>query len=1015
MTLLLQTKDVWTKLNKTRFVVFGWTVGCTTLLLGTWMAGCKASVPTADTKIFDLNRLSKAWKKHKDAWRKTVNKDSAPPPVVYLQRDYRLSYDKKGRAHWTIHKVFQPLTKQGVDSTDMIHAYWSPWYEKQPQIEARVRGPKGRRYRLDPKVVEIGSAAARHKILSSRRRLRAPLPGMTPGAIVDLTVRASQHRLVSQGGDVQSIWLTPTVPTLATRITITAPPHLYLKHAIKGLDLKPASDTLQNGRRRVVYRIGPRYKHLINQPHLPPQTLAVPQLVVSTARSWAHAARSARKRLENKIQPAAVQKIVQKLIGGRKLTTRKLVALFSRYIHQKVRYTSVSLGAGAVEPASPQKTLKRTFGDCKDMAVLLTSMLRAAGRKAYPAYIRAGTGLDVWPDMPGVAAFNHVIVWVDGKHPFWTDPTARWTVTDRLPLGCRGRQALVLKPAVRSLIRTPPLKAAENSYIEKRHFTLSERGGGRIVEISRSLSPLFARLRRDAAMRDPTAYKKHMKQYLKNHYAVESVTNIEHSKPTDLDKPFTIKLAGVGTKLALTDNTHAVARLSYLPLLHYLPNYLKRVPKKDSKRWKRKHDLWLRQPYSAHVRYTVDPPVAYALEKHPEQKTINLGPARLTWKTRVDEKTSCVDVDFHFTIRKQRYTARQVKQFWRSLKVLRLEHPELRVVYRHRAKQLIEAGKVRKALDLHRTLIQKYPRRAIHRSRLVEDLVFLGFVRDALKHARRNVRLFPKDIDALHTLAWTLEYNDFGQRWGKGYRRKQAIEAYEKAIAVDPKYVGARADFAKLLLKDENGLPNHDPKAIDAAISHMVVLRNQHNQKKFNTRLLHALLHRKRYTALHRHAKNMKPTAKILGLRVAAVVLAQGLQVGVRLARSWSKNQQTLRTVMLNAFLVLIKHRHYRVAYNLMRPMTEKLGNLQKFEIWSKVKRHAPPQRPPKTVREFLEQFAYRLYSGRWNKQRLNRTLPQSVTPAVRDRFNNMFTSIKHYLERGLKNDVIPLGAIPAR
>jgi tetratricopeptide (TPR) repeat protein/transglutaminase-like putative cysteine protease len=962
-------------------------------------AGSKAPGPD------QLRRLTGVWKKHRAEWRRAVGKDARNPHMVFLRRDYRLELDDEGRARWSFRRIYQPLTKKGASYSDMAYAYWSPWYEKRPIIKGLVVDPNGKTLRFDPKVVEEGSASTKHKMLTSRRRLRAPLPGVVAGSVVYTEIVEEQHRAVNRGGDVHMTTLTPTVPTLDTRVTITAPSSAYLAHAVKGLDIEPVTDTVEDGRRKIVYELGARYERLVDEPHLPPETLATPVLVVSTARTWAEAAETARKRLEEKVRPDQVRPIVEKLLrreaGGNPdtLSTTRLIGLFTRYIHQKVRYTSVSLGAGAVEPSVPKVTLERTFGDCKDMTVLLLSMLRAAGRAAYPALVKAGTGTDVWPDMPGVSAFNHVIVRVTGESPLWVDPTARWTPPGRLPLPCSRRWALVLKPNVKGLTRTPGMVPSENQCTETRTIVLAQREGGAVTEITRCLGTLAASMRRTAAFNEKKAYRKHMERYVKSSYGAEELASFSHSDPDDLSKPFTMKIKATEVRKAWTDSTHSAVKIDLRPLFVHLPSFLTSVPEEESKHWKRKHALWLRQPYSLRLHYTITPPTAYEIEKHPGTESIEMGPARLSWKTSVDEESGMATVDLRFTTTKRLYEASEVKQLWRALESLQREHPTMIVLYKHKAKKLVSEGKVRAALDYYRKLMKGHPRKPIHRSRLAEQLVTLGFVREAVALARENVKLFPKDDDAWHTLAWALEHNDWGERWGDGYRRAEAVAAYRKAVSVDPEANGARKDFINLLLKNSIGLPNYDAKDLDSAVGHIVRLRKKHEHTGHDMALIQTLFRRRRFGDLQTWAKRMKPTKKLLAFRVAAEALSKGTEAAFALSRRLAKDLMASREITAEGATIMLKERYYRAARNLLRPIARPVGMTRQLSIWKKLERFIPSKEASKKPDELARNQIYYMFTGTWTDERARRALAPATPGIMREAFHRFYLSMKKGME----------------
>lgn len=75
-----------------------------------------------------------------------------------------------------------------------------------------------------------------------------------------------------------------------------------------------------------------------------------------------------------------------------------------------VRYVSLSIGRSSHAPASPEATLERRFGDCKDKSRLLVSLLRDAGVAAEPVFVDTVKRGRIGERLPGPSAFDHVIV-----------------------------------------------------------------------------------------------------------------------------------------------------------------------------------------------------------------------------------------------------------------------------------------------------------------------------------------------------------------------------------------------------------------------------------------------------------------------------------------------------------------------------------------------------------------------------------------------------------------------------
>lgn len=95
-----------------------------------------------------------------------------------------------------------------------------------------------------------------------------------------------------------------------------------------------------------------------------------------------------------------------------------------RVVQREIRYFGTEMGDNTHRPAAPSETWERRYGDCKDKAYLLTTLLRGLGVQAEPALVSIAEGKGVFERLPSAGNFDHVIVraTIDGK-AYWLDPT----------------------------------------------------------------------------------------------------------------------------------------------------------------------------------------------------------------------------------------------------------------------------------------------------------------------------------------------------------------------------------------------------------------------------------------------------------------------------------------------------------------------------------------------------------------------------------------------------------------
>jgi hypothetical protein len=103
--------------------------------------------------------------------------------------------------------------------------------------------------------------------------------------------------------------------------------------------------------------------------------------------------------------------------------TARLLAVL-RFVQREVRYLGVETGRNTHAPNPPALVFARRFGDCKDKALLMLSMLSRLGIEGHPALVNTRSRRGIAERLPTPSAFDHVIVRAraDGQD-YWLDPT----------------------------------------------------------------------------------------------------------------------------------------------------------------------------------------------------------------------------------------------------------------------------------------------------------------------------------------------------------------------------------------------------------------------------------------------------------------------------------------------------------------------------------------------------------------------------------------------------------------
>jgi hypothetical protein len=155
-----------------------------------------------------------------------------------------------------------------------------------------------------------------------------------------------------------------------------------------------------------------------------------------------------------------------------------------RFVQDEVRYLGLEIGANTHQPHPPAETFTQRFGDCKDKALLLATILQQQGIPAYAALINTDTRSQLTHVAPSPEAFDHAIVAIAQPGGFYTfiDPTRsnqRGSLMD-LFLPDYG-YALVIRDGETSLRPVTPGKindytiteSLDAAYFDTSHFSIT--------------------------------------------------------------------------------------------------------------------------------------------------------------------------------------------------------------------------------------------------------------------------------------------------------------------------------------------------------------------------------------------------------------------------------------------------------------------------------------------------------------------------------------------------------------
>ena len=152
------------------------------------------------------------------------------------------------------------------------------------------------------------------------------------------------------------------------------------------------------------------------------------------------------------------------------------------WVQKNIRYVAFEAGITGHQPDRPAEVVRKCYGDCKGMAMLLCTLLKA--QKMDARLVDIGTE-DIpfkASDVPTLGAVNHMICMLshDGK-TYWLDATNRFIPATHIPGNIQGREAMVENGANCTLMTLPILNSNSSVDSLSYHYTLEMNNQPRLV------------------------------------------------------------------------------------------------------------------------------------------------------------------------------------------------------------------------------------------------------------------------------------------------------------------------------------------------------------------------------------------------------------------------------------------------------------------------------------------------------------------------------------------------------
>jgi tetratricopeptide (TPR) repeat protein len=377
-----------------------------------------------------------------------------------------------------LHYIIKILNERGKEKFAEMPTSYDSTYEKVTLEYARTVTPDGRVLEVGSRHIRDMSKYMNFPLYSNARVQIISFPELVEGSTIEYAVRIERNQLINKEDFVSGNSLQTSEPVVSPTYDLVVPAgrKIFLKPINQvyndfGAQISPR---IENAAGKTSYRW--RFKNIpqiIPEPNMPASTEINPAFIFSTFKDWRQVYEWWWSLAQDKIKAdGSIKARVKELTKAAASEEEKARAIY-HFCAREIRYVAVEYGQAGYEPHQAADIFQNKYGDCKDQAILLVTMLREAGLAAWPVLIGTKDGYNLDPDFPAML-FNHAIAVVSlNDRLFFLDPTAETCSFGDLPSGDQDRTVMVIRPDGYSIERTPLFTAAHNRVRQETDITLS--------------------------------------------------------------------------------------------------------------------------------------------------------------------------------------------------------------------------------------------------------------------------------------------------------------------------------------------------------------------------------------------------------------------------------------------------------------------------------------------------------------------------------------------------------------
>jgi cellulose synthase operon protein C len=450
-------------------------------------------------------------------------------PYRWLLRRAIVRVNPDGTSGVYRHLVAQVLNQRGVEDLDRVHAALESHDQRSRFKIARLFRGKNAPVEADRPYPGL-----------------ADFPALQPGDVLEWAYRVDDLRQSYFGnyfGFDHRFQAHDLAAVDRSELVLLLPKSRTFKFHARNAELKPETIAVPEfladyeGRRYVLEKI----EAIVSERAMPDSSEFVPSIEVSTYQSWDEFAGWWWNLIKKQYDlNDAMRAKLRDLLANAKTREEKIRAIYD-FVVTDIRYVAWEFGVHGYKPYRASAIFDRRFGDCKDKALVMNSLLKEAGIEGYPVLIRMDEPRSTEDHtLALVQHFNHCIVAIpeeDGSMRF-LDGTAEYHEATDLPDADRGAQVLVVRDGKAVPAKIPVGPPEQNLLREELAVSLQDDGKAAIAYRGQMTGHHAVGVR--SRFINEADRKEELTELVNRRFGQGTLAKLEFSKLSDLSAPVTM-------------------------------------------------------------------------------------------------------------------------------------------------------------------------------------------------------------------------------------------------------------------------------------------------------------------------------------------------------------------------------------------------------------------------------------------------------------------------------------------